>query len=291
MPCMCGSRTRASASARRRRAKAISTCRRCSPPARSPAPTRCIRATDFCRRMRGSPKSSTEHGIHFIGPKPAHIRLMGDKIEAKRTAMRLGIPVVPGSDGGVTSDAEALAMARDHRLSGAGEGGGRRRRPRHEDRRDAGENSPRRSRPRAPRPRPPSATTPSISKNICSVRATSRSRCWATATAAPSISASATARCSGGTRRCWEESPSPALNDAARDDDRRDRREGDARAQISRRRHRRVPLRGRQVLFHRDEYPHPGRASGDRDDHRHRPRCWSRSGSRPAASCRSRRTT
>ncbi len=53
----------------------------------------------------------SEHGIHFIGPKPAHIRLMGDKIEAKRTAVRLGIPVVPGSDGGVTSDADALAMA------------------------------------------------------------------------------------------------------------------------------------------------------------------------------------
>ena len=53
----------------------------------------------------------TEHGIHFIGPKPAHIRLMGDKIEAKRTAVKLGIPVVPGSDGGVGSDQEALAMA------------------------------------------------------------------------------------------------------------------------------------------------------------------------------------
>ena len=30
----------------------------------------------------------TSHGVHFIGPKPAHIRLMGDKIEAKRTAMQ-----------------------------------------------------------------------------------------------------------------------------------------------------------------------------------------------------------
>jgi acetyl-CoA carboxylase biotin carboxylase subunit len=38
---------------------------------------------------------------------------MGDKIEAKRTARRLGIPVVPGSEGGVTSDKEALALARD----------------------------------------------------------------------------------------------------------------------------------------------------------------------------------
>jgi acetyl-CoA carboxylase biotin carboxylase subunit len=55
----------------------------------------------------------TDHGVHFIGPKPTHIRLMGDKIEAKRTAARLGIPVVPGSDGGVSTDAEALAIARD----------------------------------------------------------------------------------------------------------------------------------------------------------------------------------
>ncbi|HWM46860.1 MAG TPA: acetyl-CoA carboxylase biotin carboxylase subunit [Xanthobacteraceae bacterium] len=54
-----------------------------------------------------------EHDIHFIGPKPEHIRLMGDKIEAKRTAKRLGIPVVPGSDGGLASDAEALAAARE----------------------------------------------------------------------------------------------------------------------------------------------------------------------------------
>lgn len=52
-----------------------------------------------------------EHGIAFIGPKAEHIRLMGDKIEAKRTAQRLGIPVVPGSDGGVSSDAQALAVA------------------------------------------------------------------------------------------------------------------------------------------------------------------------------------
>jgi acetyl-CoA carboxylase biotin carboxylase subunit len=54
-----------------------------------------------------------EHGIHFIGPRPEHIRLMGDKIEAKRTARRLGIPVVPGSEGGITSDKEALVLARD----------------------------------------------------------------------------------------------------------------------------------------------------------------------------------
>jgi acetyl-CoA carboxylase, biotin carboxylase subunit len=53
-----------------------------------------------------------EHNIHFIGPKPAHIRLMGNKIEAKHTANRLGIPVVPGSDGPVGSEHEALSVAR-----------------------------------------------------------------------------------------------------------------------------------------------------------------------------------
>src|SRR5690606_1006089 len=47
------------------------------------------------------------HGVTFIGPKAEHIRTMGDKIEAKKTARRLGIPCVPGSDGGVTDDAEA----------------------------------------------------------------------------------------------------------------------------------------------------------------------------------------
>src|SRR3954453_16631836 len=53
-----------------------------------------------------------EHKVQFIGPKPQHIRLMGDKIEAKTTATRLGIPVVPGSEGGVKSDSDALAMGR-----------------------------------------------------------------------------------------------------------------------------------------------------------------------------------
>ncbi len=51
------------------------------------------------------------HGIAFIGPKPEHIRVMGDKIEAKRTARRLGIPCVPGSDGGITDDGEAKRVA------------------------------------------------------------------------------------------------------------------------------------------------------------------------------------
>jgi acetyl-CoA carboxylase biotin carboxylase subunit len=53
-----------------------------------------------------------DHSITFIGPKAEHVRIMGDKIEAKRTAKRLGIPVVPGSEGGIGSDAEAMAVAK-----------------------------------------------------------------------------------------------------------------------------------------------------------------------------------
>ncbi len=49
-----------------------------------------------------------EHGITFIGPSPEHIRTMGDKVEAKLTAKKAGIPVVPGSDGAV-ADPDAAA--------------------------------------------------------------------------------------------------------------------------------------------------------------------------------------
>jgi len=51
------------------------------------------------------------HQIGFIGPKAEHIRIMGDKIEAKRTALRLGIPCVPGSEGGVETGDEAKRVA------------------------------------------------------------------------------------------------------------------------------------------------------------------------------------
>jgi acetyl-CoA carboxylase, biotin carboxylase subunit len=55
-----------------------------------------------------------EHGFTFVGPSPEHIRLMGDKIAAKATAAELGIPTVPGSDGPIGSEAEAVEFA--HRI-------------------------------------------------------------------------------------------------------------------------------------------------------------------------------
>jgi acetyl-CoA carboxylase biotin carboxylase subunit len=52
-----------------------------------------------------------EHGITFIGPTPAHITLMGDKITAKKTMIDLEVPVIPGSAGGIDSDNNALVTA------------------------------------------------------------------------------------------------------------------------------------------------------------------------------------
>src|SRR6202161_567648 len=70
-----------------------------------------------------------EHNVQFIGPRPEHIRLMGDKIAAKRAAVELGIPTVLGSDGAVGTDEEAEKLAREIgfpvMLKAAAGGGGR----------------------------------------------------------------------------------------------------------------------------------------------------------------------
>ena len=54
-----------------------------------------------------------DHGITFIGPSAEHIRLMGDKITAKETMKALGVPCVPGSDGGVPDYETAQRVAEE----------------------------------------------------------------------------------------------------------------------------------------------------------------------------------
>ena len=70
-----------------------------------------------------------DHGITFIGPSAEHIRIMGDKITAKETAKALGIPVVPGSDGGVpdyeTAQRVALEIGYPVIIKATAGGGGR----------------------------------------------------------------------------------------------------------------------------------------------------------------------
>ncbi len=138
--------------------------------------------------------------IEFIGPTHEAMALVGDKNAARKLAKQVDVPTVPGSEGLVESEAQAISLAHQVGLSGADQGGGGRRRPRHARGRERpGAEGRRCSRPR-PRPRPPSATPTSTWKNTSSIPATSRSRCWPTSTATWCTSGSATARCSGGTR-------------------------------------------------------------------------------------------
>jgi acetyl-CoA carboxylase biotin carboxylase subunit len=53
-----------------------------------------------------------EYGIKFIGPKPEHIAKMGDKISAKDTMKKAGVPVIPGSDGLLDDLADGKKIAK-----------------------------------------------------------------------------------------------------------------------------------------------------------------------------------
>ena len=212
-----------------------------------------------------------EHGITFIGPKAEHIRLMGDKIEAKLTAKRLGIPCVPGSDGAITGEREALIAAEKIGypvLVKAASGGGGRGMKVANDKQE-------------------------LAQAIVSARTEAKAAFGDDTVYLEKylqkprhIEIQVFGDGKGeaihlGERDCslqrrhqkvWEESPSPALNDTQRARDRRDLRQGDARNAIFRRRHDRIFIRERRLLFHRDEHAHSGRASRDRGDHRRRSR-------------------
>ncbi len=65
----------------------------------------------FLAENAGFAEACAAAGLVFIGPPPAAIRAMGDKVAARRTAIRLGVPVVPGTEAPVTDDAEAARVA------------------------------------------------------------------------------------------------------------------------------------------------------------------------------------
>ncbi|PCI87324.1 MAG: acetyl-CoA carboxylase biotin carboxylase subunit [Hyphomicrobiales bacterium] len=66
----------------------------------------------FLSENAGFAEILEEHGITFVGPTAEHIRIMGDKIQAKKTVKALGIPCVPGSEGALKSNEEALKVAK-----------------------------------------------------------------------------------------------------------------------------------------------------------------------------------
>ncbi len=65
----------------------------------------------FLSENAGFAEMVEAHGLTFIGPSSAHIRMMGDKIAAKEAMAKLGVPLVPGSDGVVADTAKARDVA------------------------------------------------------------------------------------------------------------------------------------------------------------------------------------
>jgi acetyl-CoA carboxylase biotin carboxylase subunit len=65
----------------------------------------------FLSENAGFAEMVEDHGLTFIGPSAAHIRMMGDKITAKAAMASLGVPLVPGSAGAVADLTEAAAVA------------------------------------------------------------------------------------------------------------------------------------------------------------------------------------
>ncbi len=272
MRCMSSSPTNPCASARRRRAIPISTF----PPLLSACEITGADAVHpgygFLSENARFAEILDEHDIAFIGPKAEHIRLMGDKIEAKATAKKLGIPCVPGSDGRSLSEKRGAQAPPTRSAFRCWSRRRRRRRTRHEGRARRGR--PWRSPIAAARTEAKAAfgdDTVYLEKYLEKPR---------------HIEIQIFGDGKGhaihlGERDCslqrrhqkiWEESPSPALNDAQRKEIGEVCAQRHARAEIRRRRHDRVPLRERRILFHRDEHAHSGRASGDGDDHRRRSR-------------------
>ena len=136
--------------------------------------------------------------IEFIGPPQEAMQLLGNKNEARKLRQKAGVPVVPGSEGLILDEGEAVRLAHEIGLPRADQGGGRRRRPRHA--RGPATTSACRpdSRPPARKPRRRSRTAASTWRSTSSSRATSRCRSSPTVTATSSTSGSANAPCSGG---------------------------------------------------------------------------------------------
>jgi 3-methylcrotonyl-CoA carboxylase alpha subunit len=139
-------------------------------------------------------------GLVWVGPKPDAIRAMGLKDAAKRLMADAGVPVTPGylgedqSPERLKAEADAIGypvLIRPSRAAAA-RGCGGSMNPRR---------SPTRSTAASARLRRPSATTSCCWRSTSSRPGTSRCRCSATAMATSSTCSSATARCSGGTRR------------------------------------------------------------------------------------------
>ena len=206
--------------------------------------------------------------------RPPHeaIRKMGLKTEAKRIAAEAKVPSVPGSDGGVASDAEALRLARSIGfpvlIKAAAGGGGKGMRVCRDEASLAGASAdgPQRGRGRVQEPQrlPREVHRPTPTRRGPDPRRS--------ATATSSTAGTATAPSSGGTRSSSRKRQPPTCRSRSALE------LGEAAVRLAKhrrllqRRHLRVPRRRReQLLLHRGQRSDPGRAPGHRDGHGHRP--------------------
>jgi acetyl/propionyl-CoA carboxylase alpha subunit len=210
------------------------------------------------------------HGITWVGPKPEHIRTMGDKVEAKRTAGALGLPLVPGSDGAISDVEEARKIAEEIGypviIKAASGGGGRGMKV---------------------------CTSPDDLERLMQQAGSEAKAAFGDATVylekylgnPRHIEFQIFGDGKGqaihlGERDCsLQRRHQKVLEEALAGDQRRRARahgrhrlQGDGRHGLSRRGHDRVPVGKRRVLLHRDEHPPSGRTPRDRSDHRARPR-------------------
>ena len=226
----------------------------------------------FARKCRDA-------GIIFVGPTPEVIEALGDKVAARKIAEAAGVPIVPGTPGGVTTVAEARAFAEQVGypviIKASGGGGGRGMRVV----RDSGELDELLTRARSEARKAFGDDTVFLEKLVVRAqahrgadpgrqprqpRAPVRARLLGAA--APPEGDRVRARL-------------VAADRAARAH-RRGRAEDRALRQVQQRRHRRVPgRRGRRALLHRGQPAHPGRAHRHRGDHRAATWCRRRSGS------------
>ena len=214
-----------------------------------------------------------ECNIEFIGPPHEAMQQLGNKNEARKLAQKAKVPVVPGSEGLIDDEDEAL-QARPRRSA-----------TRCSSRRRPAAAAAACASPAttsaciaglaagpARRPRPPSRTAASTWRSTSSSRGTSRCSSSATSTATSSTSGSATARCSAGIRSSSRNRRPRTCRTKVRDEIcdaavRLVKAAGYYNAgtcEFLRR-------QGQQLLLHRGQRPHPGRAPGDRTGDRHRP--------------------
>ena len=267
---MCAWPTRASASGRRRRRTAISTSPPSCPPPLVTGAEAIHPGYGFLAENAGFAEMVEAHGLTFIGPSPAHIRMMGDKIAAKAAMAKLGVPLVPGSDGAVPDVAKARDVAGrigyPVLVKATAGGGGRGMKVA----RDAAslEEAFRVARTEARAAFGNDAVY--IEKYLDHPR---HIELQVLADGHGNVVHFGERDCSLQRRhqKLLEEAGSPALTADARDRLGATATDGAGVARLPQCGHAGVPVSGRPVRLHRDEHAPAGGASGDRDGLRHRP--------------------